>query len=74
MNNLHLQHPALGLPQLFTELEASRLLKISQITLKRIRLRGEIKFSRIGGSRVIYTDQQLLDYINNRERIDIRNN
>lgn len=54
--------------QVFTEPEAARLLRISRVTLQRIRLRGEISFSRIGGTRVIYTEKHLGDYLAARER------
>lgn len=64
------QHTETNQRQLFTytEQEAAGLLKVSRITLQRLRIRGEIAFSRIGGSRVIYTHQNLLDYIDARKR------
>lgn len=55
-------------PQVFTEPEAAQWLRISRITLQRIRLRGEISFSRIGGTRVVYTVKNLADYVQARER------
>lgn len=55
-------------PQNFTEVEAARWLKVSKITLLRIRSRGEIAFSRVGGSRIIYTLKHLEDYLASRER------
>jgi hypothetical protein len=58
-------------PQNFTEVEAAKWLKVSRITLQRIRLRNEIAFSRVGGTRVIYTLKHLEDYLASRERIAI---
>lgn len=52
----------------YTEKEAAGLLKVSRITLQRLRIRGQIAFSRIGGTRVLYTHQDLLDYIALRKR------
>lgn len=52
----------------YTEKEAARWLKVSRPTLQRIRLRGEIAFSRIGGTRVIYTTKHLSEYLVSRER------
>jgi len=54
--------------QNFTEAEAAEWLRTSRVTLQRIRRRGEISFSRIGGSRIIYTRQNLNDYVASRER------
>ena len=56
------------LPMTFSEEEAASYLKISRITIQRIRLRGEITFARIGGTRVVYTSQHLEQYICSRER------
>ena len=58
--------------QIFTEAEAAKLLKISRVTLQRIRLRGEIAFARIGGTRVIYTNKHLEAYLHFRERAVFR--
>ncbi len=58
----------ISIQNIFTEPEAARWLKVSRITLQRIRLRGEIAFSRVGGTRVIYTQKHLIDYLNSRER------
>lgn len=60
------------IPQIFTEPEAAKWLKVSRITLQRIRLRGEIAFSRIGGTRVIYTAQHLSDFLKSREKAAFR--
>lgn len=46
-----------------TEIEAANWLRISRITLQRIRLRGEIAFSRVGGTRVVYSLGQLKAYL-----------
>lgn len=59
-------------PAVFTEAEAARLLKVSRITLQRIRLRGEIAFSRVGGTRVIYTSRHLEEYLADREQAAFR--
>ena len=56
-----------------TELEASAYLRISRQTLQRIRLRGEISFSRVGGTKVVYTLKNLSDYLASRERIAVNN-
>jgi len=55
-------------PQVFTEPEAANWLRVSRITLQRIRLRGEISFSRVGGTRVVYTIKNLTDYLASCER------
>lgn len=52
----------------FTEPEAASWLKVSRVTLQRIRLRGEISFCRVGGCRVIYTSKHLEEYLASRER------
>lgn len=52
----------------FTEKEAAKLLKVSRITLQRVRLGGGISFSRVGSSRVVYTQKNLTDYLTARER------
>jgi len=59
------------LTQNFTEIEAAKWLKVSRITLQRIRLRNEIAFSRVGGTRVIYTLKHLEDYLASRERVAV---
>lgn len=55
-------------PQVFTEPEAAKFLRLSRQTLQRIRLRGEIAFCRVGGTRVVYTRQHLDAYLASRER------
>ncbi len=55
-------------PQVFNEPEAASWLRVSRVTLQRIRLRGEIAFTRIGGTRVVYTLKQLTDYLAAHER------
>lgn len=62
------------IPSTFTEPEAARWLKISRVTLQRIRLRGDIGFCRIGGTRVLYTSKHLEDYLTATERKALRNN
>lgn len=52
----------------FTETEAANWLKVSRQTLQRIRLRGDIGFCRVGGTRVVYTFKHLNDYLDARER------
>lgn len=51
-----------------SEVEAAQWLKVSRITLQRARLRGELDYYRVGGSRVIYSMQHLKDYLKKRER------
>jgi len=53
------------LPKLMKEREAAKALGVSLETLRRIRKRGEIRFRLIGG-RIHYTEQDLLDYIDDR--------
>lgn len=60
--------PESHLPQNFTEPEAARWLKISRVTLQRIRLRGEIGFVRVGGTRVVYRLDDLVRYLAAHER------
>ena len=52
---------------LFTPQEASRLLRISTVTLWRLRRAGKISFRRVA-SKVIFTQQDLDDYLE-RQRI-----
>jgi len=58
--------------KVYTEIEAAECLRVSRITLQRIRLRGEIAFSRVGGSRVVYTSKNLTDYLATREQAAFR--
>jgi excisionase family DNA binding protein len=60
--------------QTFTEPEAACYLKVSRQTLQRIRLRGEISFCRVGGTRVLYTFKHLEEYLTSRERKSFRDN
>ena len=62
------------LTQVFTEAEAATWLKISRVTLQRIRLRGDIAYCRVGGNRVIYTNKHLDAYLAARERAAFRSN
>lgn len=54
--------------RVFTEIEAAKVLKVSRVTLQRVRLSGGISFSRVGSSRVVYTEKNLTDYLAARER------
>lgn len=51
-----------ALPRLLSEAEAAAYLCISDVTLRRIRARGEIAHIRIA-RKAKYTEQQLLDYL-----------
>ncbi len=53
---------------LFTEVEAAKLLRVSRITLQRTRLNGKIAFVRIGGSKVFYKQKHHDDYLLAQER------
>lgn len=57
-----------------TEREAARFLRISVITLKRIRYRGEIASSRVGRNRILYTTKGLTEYLASRERFAVPSN
>ena len=54
--------------KLFTPLEASKLLRISTVTLWRLRRAGKISFRRIA-SKVAFTQQDLDDFLE-RQRFD----
>ena len=56
--------------QTFTEAEAAALLKVSRITLQRLRLAGEISYSRVG-NQVRYVARNLTDFLSSRERVSI---
>lgn len=53
--------------QIFTDKEASDYLKISQITLWRLRKAGKIGFHR-AASKIIYTSKNLEEYLKSTER------
>lgn len=53
--------------QLFTDKEASEMLRISKVTLWRIRKKGKIEFRRIG-EKVFYTKQDIDNYLENQKR------
>jgi hypothetical protein len=52
----------------YKESEAAKILGISRITLKRIRLGNEISYYRIGKARVFYGQQHLDEYMRKCER------
>jgi excisionase family DNA binding protein len=52
---------------LMTEPEAARELRVSRITLQRLRLRGHVSYVRVGGQ-VRYTASHLKDYLKQQER------
>lgn len=56
-----------GVPQIFTEAEALRVMRVSRATLFRARRRGEIGYFRIG-SRVIYSKDHILAFMMKSER------
>jgi excisionase family DNA binding protein len=51
-----------GHPNLFSEKQAAAHLGVARITLLRAREAGRIRFFRIG-TRVLYSDQQLADFL-----------
>ena|GEM_PF-4857994 len=55
-------------PELFTEIEAAKKLRISRFTLQRARLAGKIDFFRIGGAKVFYTENHLQKYLQSQQR------
>ncbi len=53
--------------ELFTDKEAAEYLRISQVTLWRERKAGKISFRR-AASKIIYTHDDLLDYLERNKR------
>ncbi len=53
--------------QIYTDKEASRYLRISQVTLWRERKRGKISFRR-AASKIIYTQNDLDNYLQSTKR------
>lgn len=54
-------------PNLLSETQAAKRLGIARITLLRARGAGRIRFFRIG-TRVLYSDDQLAEFLSNCER------
>jgi excisionase family DNA binding protein len=54
--------------QMLSEQTAAKRLGVSRFTLMRARHRGEVKFYQIGKRRVLYSQQQLVDYMASVER------
>ncbi|MBV9241774.1 MAG: helix-turn-helix domain-containing protein [Acidobacteria bacterium] len=65
-------HPQPHTQEVFREQEAAAFLQVSRITLQRLRLKGEVPFSRIG-IQVRYTKSQLERFLASRERATITN-
>lgn len=59
---LNKKNPEFERRQLYTDQEASAYLRISQITLWRLRKAGKISFHRMG-SKIIYTSDDLENYL-----------
>jgi excisionase family DNA binding protein len=57
-----------NVPNLLNEAEAAKLLGVSKVTLWRARKAGELKFYRVGGSKVRYAIEHLNEYLTTRER------
>lgn len=56
----------LKMPKLWTETEVAAYFGVSRGTIKRERLRGRLKFTRIA-TNIRFTDGQIMEYINSRE-------
>lgn len=54
--------------QIFTTKEAADFLRVASVTLWRERKAGRLTFRRVGGGKVIYTRQDLLDYLESQKR------
>ncbi len=54
--------------QIFTTKEAAEFLRVASVTLWRERKSGRLTFRRVGGGKVIYTRQDLLDYLESQKR------
>lgn len=59
----------LKMPKLWTETEVAAYFGVSRGTIKRERLRGRLKFTRIA-TNIRFTDGQIMEYINSRETTD----
>ena len=53
--------------QIYTDKEASRYLRISQVTLWRERKKGKIDFRRVA-SKIVYLKEDLENYLNRNKR------
>ena len=53
--------------QIYTDKEASRYLRISQVTLWRERKKGRIDFRRVA-SKIVYLQEDLENYLNRNKR------
>ncbi len=53
--------------QIYTDKEASRYLRISQVTLWRERKKGKIDFRRVA-SKIVYLQEDLENYLNRNKR------
>jgi excisionase family DNA binding protein len=53
---------------MLSEQRAAEQLGVSRFTLMRARHRGEVKYYQVGKRRVLYSQQQLVDYMTSIER------
>jgi predicted site-specific integrase-resolvase len=53
--------------QIYTDKEASKYLRISQVTLWRERKKGKISFRRVA-SKIVYLQEDLENYLNQNKR------
>lgn len=49
--------------QLFTNKEACEFLRVSPVTLWRIREKGKIDFRRVGAGKIVFTREDLENYL-----------
>lgn len=54
-------------PEIFTDKEAAKYLRVSQVTLWRERKKGKISFRRVA-SKIVYLQEDLEDYLNQNKR------
>lgn len=54
-------------PEIFTDKEAAKYLRVSQVTLWRERKKGRIDFRRVA-SKIVYLQEDLENYLNRNKR------
>jgi excisionase family DNA binding protein len=55
--------------QIYTDKEACEYLRVSQVTLWRERKKGKIAFRRVGTGKLIYTREDLQNYLESQKRV-----